>query len=220
MRRRYANLQGPDGACSPAMLIKHSPQTEITRDRNGDTGDIMHWIIWMDAHSADWIVTENVDCLRGRTDYDTLHNVWRFVKKNLRYKADRPGHERVKSPGALYTSREGDCKSFSIAEGALLKSLGIPYKYRFAAYEPGDFTHVYVVVNLDGQEVILDAVNDKGRFGGFDHEVGYYKKKDVRPASKIAGIGAGSKWDKMHPATGNAWGKYIAIGFFMYLILK
>ena len=162
IRRRFGTIQGR-GACDPARLIRHSPQTEIVRHRNGDTADIIDWIMYMDAHSGEWIVTENVECLRGATDYDTLHNVWKFVKHNLRYQADRAGHERVKSPGALYASREGDCKSFSIAEGALLRALGIRYKYRFTAYEPGDYTHVYVVA--DGG-VILDAVHSK-----FDQEV-------------------------------------------------
>jgi len=205
-KRRYA-IRGR-GQCDPARLIRHSPQTEILRHRNGETADIIETILYMDAHSSRWIMSENVDCLRGATDYDTLHNVWQFVKRNLRYRADKIGHERVKSPGASYASREGDCKSFSIAEGALLRTLGIPYKYRFAAYEPGDFTHVYVVALLDGQEVVLDSVHSK-----FDEEVRPYKKKDIRPAG-VSGIGKA-------PATGRTpWGQYFMIGFFMYLLFK
>lgn len=198
------------GECDPAKLIRHSPQTEITRYSDGETGDIIETILWMDAHSEKWVVAENVECLRGATDYDTLRNVWKFVRRNLRYQADRPGHERVKSPGALYTSRTGDCKSFSIAEGALLRVLGVPYKYRFAAYAPGDFTHVYVVAYLDGQEVILDAVHEV-----FDEEVRYQKKKDISPKA-MAGIG------KMPTANGgaNSFASLIVIGLFAYLIFK
>lgn len=207
--RRYA-IRGR-GQCDPAKVIKHSPQTEILRHRNGETADIVDTILYMDAHSAGWVMMENVECLRGATDYDTMHNVWKFVKHNLKYRADRPGHERVKSPGALYTSREGDCKSFSIAEGALLRALGIPYKYRFTAYEPGDFTHVYIIASAEGQPVIMDAVHSK-----FDHEVTYYRKKDIRPA-KMAGV-HGLK-PSGSAATGS-FGKYLMIGFFMYLIFK
>lgn len=208
MKRRFA-MHGR-GECDPTRLIRHSPQTEIVRYRNGETGDIIETILWMDAHSERWVVAENVECLRGATDYDTLRNVWRFVKKNLRYQADRPGHERVRSPGALFTARTGDCKSFSIAEGALLRSLGIPYKYRFAAYEPGDFTHVYVVALPDGEEVILDAVHT-----AFDEEVRYRKKKDIAPVA-MAGIG------KMPTttSTANSFAAWIVAGLFAYLILK
>lgn len=204
---RYA-IRGR-GECHPAKLIRHSPQTEILRHRDGETADIIETILYMDAHSGQWILTDQVECLRGATDYDTLHNVWRFVKSNLKYRADRVGHERVKSPGALYASREGDCKSFSIAEGALLRVLGFPYKYRFTAYEHGDFTHVYVVARLDGREVILDSVHSK-----FDEEVRYYKKKDIRPDASVSGIGKA-------PAMGKTpWGQYFVFGFFMYLLFR
>lgn len=205
--RRFATMRG---TCDPARLIRHSPQTEIMRHRNGETADIVDTILYMDAHSAQWVVTENVDCLRGDTDYDTARNVWRFVKNNLRYRADRPGHERVKSPGALYTSGTGDCKSFSIAEGALLRALGIPYKYRFAAYEPGDFTHVYIVATAEGKPVIMDAVHSK-----FDDEVRFYRKKDMQ-AAKIAGVhGLKPSADR-----GYDWRQYFVFGLFAYLLLK
>lgn len=205
-------MHGGRGQCDPARLIKHSPQTEIVRHRNGDTPDIIETILYMDAHGAAWVVTENVDCLRGATDYETLRNVWQFVKRNLRYQADRPGHERVKSPGALYTSGLGDCKSFSIAEGALLRALGIPYKYRFAAYEPGDFTHVYVVADLGGDEVIMDAVHSQ-----FDDEVRYQKKKDIRPAKMAAMGGMPGRCSAQRPA---AFVGLIVVGLFAYILLK
>jgi hypothetical protein len=138
--------------------------------------------MYMDAHAHEWVVTDQVECLRGSTDMETLRNVWAFVshhapRPNLRYKADQPGHERVKSPGALFASGFGDCKSFSIAEGAILKALGYPYRYRFTAYGPGDYTHVYVVATTpDGKDTILDAVHTS-----FDEEVQYQRKRDIRP---------------------------------------
>lgn len=208
MRNRRFAIRGR-GGCDPARIIRHSPQTEIVRYRNGETDDIIETILWMDAHSAQWVLTENVECLRGATDYDTLRNVWRFVKSNLRYQADRPGYERVKSPGALYASKMGDCKSFSIAEGALLRALSIPYHYRFAAYEPGDFTHVYVVADANGDDVILDAVHNT-----FDEEVRYRKKKDIRPANSIVGIG------KMPASTSTSFAGWFVVCLFTYLIFK
>lgn len=176
---------------------------EIVRYRNGDTGNIIETILWMDAHSAKWVDTERVECLRGATERDTLHNVWAFVKKNLRYQADKPGFERVKSPGALYSSGFGDCKSFSIAEGALLRALGIPYRYRFAAYQPGDFTHVYVV---GGNDVVMDAVHKR-----FDDEVPYRRKKDIRPTATAIGA--------LPPAPPRQdWGLWLAGLVGLYLI--
>lgn len=173
-------------ACNPAGIIRQSPMTEIIRHRNGDTGDIIETILAMDAQSARWVQGAGLDCLRGATERQTLENVWRFVRFNLRYRADQVGLERVKSPGALFTSGVGDCKSFSIAEAALLRALGFSYRYRFTAYEPGDFTHVYVVADSSEGPVILDAVHTR-----FDEEVPYRRKKDIRPGGAgLSGIGS------------------------------
>jgi len=157
--------------------------TEKMRYRDGGTGDIIETIMWMDADSTQWVDMKAAQCLRGATLRDTLENVWRLVKRHNTYRADRPGHEQVKSPGALFTSGHGDCKSFSIAEGALLRALDIRYKYRFAAYDPGDFTHVYVMAETPVGWVPLDAVHSRP----FE-EVRYRKKKDIAPKNDgIAG---------------------------------
>lgn len=217
MTRRRLNAAARQAAtCTPAHIIKPSPQTELLRHRNGGTDDIIEAILYMDAHSAEWIVTDRVECLRGATDYDTLRNVWAFVRNNLRYRADRPGHERVKSPGALFSAGVGDCKSFSIAEGAILHAIGYRYRYRFTAYEPGDFSHVYVVATTpDGQDVILDAVHT-----AFDEEVPYRRKKDIQP-QKVT-IQALPTNPNQQPRQPSRWPvfRFVFGAWLAYLILK
>lgn len=161
--------------CEPNQIISRSKQEVYERHRSGDTSDIIETILYADGRSGGF-VADGVECLRGANQYETLRNVWGFVKRNITYKADRAGHERVKSPGALFAIGSGDCKSYSIAIGAILRALGISYRYRFTAYGPGDVTHVYVVADGNQGTVILDAVHKK-----FDEEVGYYYKKDIRP---------------------------------------
>jgi hypothetical protein len=177
--------------CPVNTVVAPAGGWEITRYRKGDTEDIIETILYADAHSDEYIRPEGLDCLTGSDVYETLNNLWAFVKYNVRYRPDRPGHERVKSPGALFHEGVGDCKSFSIALGAMLSRLGIPYVYRFTSYEPGDFTHVYVVAYPRGYAggVIIDSVHRK-----FDDEVRYYRKKDIRPATKrkISGLSAGA----------------------------
>lgn len=174
--------------CDPSTIIKTSPLNERTRYRDGDTQDIVTVIMDMDAVSDKYVDAEAAQCLVGADDYDTLRNVWKFVKRNVRYKADSRGKEVVKSPAALFTIGKGDCKSFSITEAALLRALGFKgIRYRFAAYNGGrDVTHVYVVVKSGGQDVILDAVYEE-----FDAEHRYTWKRDI-PAARahISGIGA------------------------------
>lgn len=189
----YRNYRNYQNACSPDAIILKSDLDERTRHRNGDTGDIIETIRAMDADSARWIRPESAECLRGRTDSDTVRNVWAFVKRNNRYRADRVGHERVKSPGALFTTGTGDCKSFSIAAGALLRELGIQYRYRFTAYVPGgDFSHVYIVARTsDGDWLPLDAVHSKPL-----EEVKYSRKRDMAPAPQAIGRIAPQWWPR------------------------
>ena len=210
--RTYRNFSRPQApaigrktVCNPEAIINISDRTERVRYHDGDTGDIIETILWMDQNSRRWINQDAAaDCLRGSTTEQTLRNVWSFVRSNVRYQADRPGYEKVQSPGALFTgSRKGDCKSLSIAEAALLRALDIPYKYRFASYETGgDYTHVYVVAKTPKGWVPLDAVYDYPL-----KEQQYVKKTDLSPRPAINGINA-DKWipspggTKWNPAPG------------------
>lgn len=181
---RY-NIGRPATSCRPEAIINHSDQEETTRYHDGDTGDIIETILDMDRQSHRWIRTDAAaECLRSDTEEETLRNVWAFVKKNVRYRADRQGHEKVKSPGALLASRVGDCKSFSIAEAALLRALGIPYRYRFTSYGPGDYTHVYIVAKTRAGWTPIDAVHTEPL-----EEARYYRKKDIDPKhANISGL--------------------------------
>lgn len=186
----YRNYRNYQKSCSPDAIILKSNLDEHTRYRDGDTGDIIETIRAMDADSERWINPAAVDCLRGNTLDATLRNVWAFVKRNNRYRADRPGHERVKSPGALFTTGVGDCKSFSIAAGALLRALGIPYKYRFTSYVPGgDFSHVYIVARTPEGWAPLDAVHTKPL-----EEVPYLRRRDMAPAKETIAATPDSGW--------------------------
>lgn len=172
-------------ACNPKNIILKSDLKERIRYRDGDTDDIVTVILRMDAEADKYIDQDGAQCLRGEDDYETLRNVWRFVKSNLRYKTDRSGREVVKSPAALFALKSGDCKSFSISEAAILRTLGFKgIRYRFAAYDNSNqVTHVYIVCKLKGKDVVLDAVHTR-----FDDEVPYSWKKDIS-ATKIVTVG-------------------------------
>lgn len=175
--------------CNPRNIIRPEKGTERIRYRNGDTDDIITVILDMDKRSDATINPQTVECLRGWDGYETLRNVWKFIHNNIRYKPDARSREKVKSPAALFASGFGDCKSFSIAEVALLRALGFKnIRYRFASYTMGaDVTHVYVVVKYGGRDVVMDAVHSR-----FDDEVPYSWKMDKKAAgagSAINGLG-------------------------------
>lgn len=161
--------------------------------RHGDTDDIIRVIMFADAQSAQYIRPTAARYLRGRNDRETLRNIYGFVKNNIRYRADRPGHEIVRGPAYLFDTGVGDCKSMSIAIGAMCRAMNIPYRYRFVSGRRGmNFHHVYVVAtDRDAnKDVALDAV-----YHDFDKQPPHVRRKDIRPGTPgaraaIAGMGA------------------------------
>lgn len=151
-------------------LIPSATNRRKVIHQNGTTADIMDVIMYADQYSkAD---TEKFAASFG-PDYEKL---WDFVKNNIRYVAD--GDEQdVKAPRQLWADRVGDCKSFSLFIGSVLKNWNIPFVYRFAAYDGSRKpTHVYVVIKERGREIIMDAV-----YTAYDKEAPYTYKTDKKP---------------------------------------
>lgn len=160
-------------------LIPRPDMIDDTIHEDGTTIDIIQTILMADgfkSHMAAREMRELAAQLVGENDYHTLMNVWDFVHANIKYKADPRGHERIKSPSRLWYDREGDCKSFSLMIGAILRNYpSVGFSYRFVGYDRklNDYTHVYVIAHLKNRPVIMDAVHTR-----FDEEVPYVLKKD------------------------------------------
>jgi hypothetical protein len=170
--------------CKIKDIINVVKGIQTTRFEDGDTEDIISVILDVDQRSVKSIKPTGVECLRGRTDRETLYNVWAFVRNNVTYIADGRT-QAVKSPGALYGRGVGDCKSFSIAVVALLRALGYnDVSYRFTKYKNDtDYTHVYVIAKKSNQRYIIDSVHTR-----FDSEVAYLAKKDIYVGGKIGSV--------------------------------
>ncbi|MEM9261574.1 MAG: hypothetical protein AAGA62_18180, partial [Bacteroidota bacterium] len=148
--------------------------------------------------------------LRGSTPKRTLYNIWKFVRKNIRYVADPNGHEKIKSPGATWASRYADCKSMSLFVGSILRNLDFRYTYRVVFYDRNnpERGHIYPVVLLDdGQEVIVDTVHY-----AFNEELVYWKGYNYDPETgykaKVSGIQS------------NVWTKWAILGLGALLVLS
>lgn len=195
----------------PHKIIKASPRNAQVMYRHGDTADIIRVIMYADTQSGQYIQPGAAAYLRGKNDRETLRNIYNFVKGNITYRPDRTGHEVIKSPAYLYDVGTGDCKSLSIAVGALCRAMGIPYRYRFSAASTNmQYHHVYVVATdrQTKKDVILDAVHT-----GFDTEPAHDKRKDIRPGS----TGAKAAISGMGAATDGSWILlvFLAIWFLM-----
>lgn len=173
-------------------IISGSPAQRRLIKREFNTGDIIRVILFADKQSGQFVHPEAIRRLKGHDDRSTLQNIYRFVKGNVNYRTDPRFQEDVRSPGYLFQSGAGDCKSLSIAIGALCRAFGIPYKYRFIRQRGnGSFHHVYVVATpkSGGREILLDAVAS-----GFDTQPDFVQHLDLKPGAKVpAGIsGTGS----------------------------
>lgn len=127
--------------------------------KKGDTQDIIAEVISAFKDSRGQL-NQFAPHLKADTLRQTLYNVWKFWKFNIRYQVDPEGVQWVQEPKALWARKEGDCKSLSVAVMCTLYELGIKASFRFTCYNPAiDFpTHVYVVVVNNGEEIPVDCV--------------------------------------------------------------
>jgi hypothetical protein len=103
--------------------------------------------------------------LKKPTLNKTIASIYDFWYNHIQYKADGVA-QNLKSPACLWSSKVGDCKSFTIAVGCTLSNLGIKYyirKIRQASLAPSQFTHVYIVVPHN-----QDTANLKDGYGVID----------------------------------------------------
>lgn len=192
-------------------LIKRSPNKVTVTHQDGDTSDIIATILAADEQAAQF-TKEFAQSLKGATQRESCYNIWHFVRHNITYVRDAPGNEKIQSPGRLWATKKGDCKSFSVFEASCLRNLGIPYTYRFTAYNGAtEYGHVYIVAHTDQGDVIMDAVHTR-----FDDQVAYTKKKDHHVGGGIHGFtDAATQNDFIAWAYGG-----IVSGFFSWSVAK
>lgn len=148
------------------------------------------------------------DFFKGANHYETGHNIWQFLKDNVRYRVEPDSRQMLKSPAAIIApGTSSDCKNYSLFTGGILDALNrqgqrIPWVYRFSSYRLLDRVpqHVFVVMYPGTKrEIWIDAVLPHYN----QHKQYYYKvDKKVKSMSLIAlaGIdelaGIGKKGDK------------------------
>ena len=165
---------------------------------NGDTSDIIKVVMYAYDIETDPQIKVLAEQLRGNNDTDTCRNIFNYLIKNIKYKADSDGNagELIKSPARLIVDGTGDCKSYSLFTAVILRWLDIPHVFRFASYSnTPEATHVYVVAggrNSDS-DIIIDAVAGVQLNYPFNKEKKYNFKCDMSNSgtkiSYLAGFG-------------------------------
>lgn len=183
--------------------IKPCRQQSTVMVKDADINDIINVIMHADQYSKT-ATADFVRFVKGKTDMDTLKNIYTFVRRAVKYKRDEDGHEIVNTPGCTVKYGIGDCKSMSVLVGSILRSLGYRFKYRTAFYDPKEPQqgHIYAVVDLDGKEVIVDPVHHR-----WNTEEKFWKAKDYPiTRSGLSGIGKMSNnWIQLGIAVFIGW---------------
>lgn len=162
---------------------------EITLVPNGSVSDTVEQM--KKIVKATLAQTKNIaPVLKGSSRLETARNLWNFLYGHVQYTKDNPLREQLRTPARTWQDRARgvDCDCYAIFISSVLTNLGIPHFFRIAAYNGGDFQHVYVVVP-DGKEIIIDPV-----LNTFNSEHPYSKKKDfnmrVTMLSGVSALGA------------------------------
>ena len=124
--------------------------------------------------------------LKAATQKETCNNVWKFLKKNVRYKEDPPGEQWIKEPARVWADKVCDCKSYSVFAASCLYHLGLQPVFRFVSFTRDKTpTHVYIIVNAGNKEIIIDCV-----LPGFNQEKPYTHKYDyeMTQISQLSGV--------------------------------
>ncbi len=126
---------------------------------------------------------------------DTAHLLFKVLKKNVVYDVEHPDNQQVKSPGAIFHQRHGDCKHYAsviigVADALRRKGKKIKGRYRFVADGPDqEIHHVFAVLEDEqGNEVWVDPV-----LSTFNTQPVFYNIKDVDMALyRVSGTAVGA----------------------------
>ena len=154
-------------------------------------GDIMQGILSThDRYKSEY----DKICMQfnGATPYKIGHNIWKFLKDNVKYKVEPDSRQMLKSPAAIIApGTSSDCKNYSLFTGGILaalerKGIKIPFCYRFSSYRITEKTpqHVFVVMFPGtNKEIWIDAV-----LATYNDHKSYFYKIDKKPNMSLIAL--------------------------------
>jgi hypothetical protein len=130
------------------------PKSNCTKTKSGQgTTDFSMKEIEFMSNEYSWQLEKIAKILKASSLIDSIANVKDFIYSHFQYKADKDD-QLLRSPACAWFDRYNgiDCKTYSILASSLLAEMGyIHYIRRIKqpAFEPTEWTHVYVVVPIN-----------------------------------------------------------------------
>jgi len=148
------SLSNIDAPNFKEKLVKHSQNT-------GDIAALIVKGIRLSYPQAKKIYKE----FEGSNDLDTCYNIWAYLRKNVKYKAESAEDQTVKTIARIYNDRNigNDCKHFTTFICTILLCYKIPVKLRLVSFNAYNSTptHIYAVAIINGKNVPIDACINK-----------------------------------------------------------
>lgn len=142
---------------------------------NGSTQDIIDAILSLHRDAEKMEIPDTLKKAFGEnpTIEKLAHELWCFVRDNIKFQDDPNGHQYITLPRRVYLTKVGDSKSYVSLIGAVLRAYKFDYTLRFVSYNRHSPPHhVYIVC----QGFIIDAANpvfntDKNPYQSDNYEI-------------------------------------------------
>lgn len=125
---------------------------------------------------------------KASSEDEAIYMLVEFMLDNFKYEIDPVGEQLIKTPARFMLDGTGDCKAYSIFVSSVLTNLNISNCLRFVDYSGDDYTHVYCVAFMDGNEYPIDVVAYIQNNLPIGMELTYRRKLDVCRNNKVNGL--------------------------------
>lgn len=144
---------------------------------NQTTVDIAKLMLKCEAESRKYVGKVS-KFFNAESDKEKCKRVWFYLRNHIKYVKEPADRQTAKTINRIIYDGFGDCKHYSIFAVCILKSLGVPVRFRLVSFDnyKKTPTHAYAVAKINGREVIIDACIEN-----FDQESNYNYKFDVSP---------------------------------------
>ncbi len=132
----------------PGLKILASPE-------GSDTRDIIQALI-VAVPAAVKQQKEKKYMFSGAGPETAARQICAFLQKNVKYSRDGYDTQAIQLPNELLRRGVGDCKSLALYLVSMLTALGYKAGFRFVAFRPGEFTHVYGFVKVNEKNIYFD----------------------------------------------------------------
>jgi len=135
---------------------------------------------------SDAKITTLAESLAGKTDRATAKAAYNWIMRNIPYIEDPVDREQLTAPRLLVDGPidGSDCDDHSMLFASIMASMKIPVWFKVIAWRSRNYTHVYPLVGLREEGIVIPVDTVLGLADGN----GFGKEKTPVRRSKVYGL--------------------------------